>query len=145
MVATRAPLQTKARQDRLGECDSLVKTGDIVARLGTNEKRVRLSRHSETAAAIASSPTCVTSFTSSRQHVCWQAVAVPRKCIDERPAVLGIMKHNDGLLAAGFAVGGQQRAQFAQQRVGRWQGIAWRRQSGRQPRIARNRRRYTGR
>ena len=34
------------------------------------------------------------------------------------------MKHNDGLLAAGFAVGRQQRAQFAQQRIGRWQDVA---------------------
>ena len=58
-----------------------------------------------------------------RQHVRRQAVAVARQRVDQRAAVLVVVKQHDGLRAAGLAIGGEQRAQLAHQRVRRRQRI----------------------
>ncbi len=51
------------------------------------------------------------------QYVRRQAVAVPGERVDQRAAVFGIMKHDDGLRAASLTIGRKQSPQFPQQRV----------------------------
>ena len=57
------------------------------------------------------------------QHVRRQSVAVPRKRVNQRAAVLSIMEHDDGLRAARLTIGRKQSAQFPQQRVRRRQRV----------------------
>ncbi len=58
-----------------------------------------------------------------RQHVGRQPVAEARERVDQRRAVRVVVHEHDRLRAAGLAIGGEQRAQPAHQRVGRRQRI----------------------
>ena len=58
-----------------------------------------------------------------RQRVGGQAVAEARQRVDQRRAMRVVVDQHDRLRAAGFAIGGEQRAQPAHQRVGRRQRI----------------------
>jgi hypothetical protein len=52
-----------------------------------------------------------------------QSIAVTRQRIDQRGAVIFVVQQDNGILAAGVAIGRQQHAQFSHQRVGRRQRI----------------------
>ena len=114
--------KAEAGEDRLRQRDGLGEAGHIVARLGADEeahrrravgKRRRDRFQSDLRDLVD----------LHRQHIGRQSVAVARQRVDQFAAVLGVVKHHHRLLAAGFAVGAEQRAQFAQQRVGRRQRI----------------------
>ena len=65
----------------------------------------------------------MTSLTCDRQHIRRQAVAVARQRVDHLAAMLVVVEQQHRARAAGFAIGGEQRAQLAQQRIGRRQRV----------------------
>src|SRR5262249_6666099 len=60
---------------------------------------------------------------AERQYVRREAVAVPGEGIDQRATMGLVVKQQNRGSATRLAIDGEQRAQFAQQRVGRRQGI----------------------
>ena len=111
-------IEAETGKDRFGQRDRLVQAGDIMARLGADQHSYR-GRAIGNGARDGLQPDLRDLVDLDGQHVRRQSVAVPRQRVDQRAAVLGIMKHDDGLRAASLAIGRKQSPQFPQQRV-RW-------------------------
>ena len=122
MVATRPP--PKPRPRRIGSASAMVrvKPGDVVAR-----PRAQQEAHRRGAVGEGRGDGLEAHLRhlvdGERQHVGGQAVAEARQRIDQRRAVRIVVQQHDRALAAGIAIGGQQRAQLAHQGIGRRQRI----------------------
>ena len=118
----RARRQSRGRRGSAGQRDGLGEAGQIVARLGAHEKAHRRCAVGK-AAATASSPTCVTSLTCTGNTFAGNPSPWRANASINSPPCSPSWNITTGLLAARFAVGAEQRAQLAQQRVGRRQSI----------------------
>ncbi len=114
--------KAEAGKDRLRQRDGLGEAGHVVARLGANEEAHRRRAISKRA-ATASSPTCVTSLTCTGNTFAGKPSPWRASASINSPPCSASWNITHRLLAAGFAVGAEQRAQFAQQRIGRRQGV----------------------
>ena len=115
--------EAEAVEDRLSERNRLVKSRDVVARLGAGEKANARGAISE-GAGHRFEPDLRHLVDGERQHVRRQPVAVARERVDQRGAMRLVVQQHDRVgAAARLRVGGEHRAQLAQQRVGRRQRV----------------------
>ena len=95
--------KTKPREDRLRQRDGLVQSGNVVPRLGAQQKPQR-------ACAISKrrrdhlQPDLRHLVDRKRQHVRRQTVAMPRQRVDQLAAMILVVQQHDRIGAAGFAI-----------------------------------------
>ncbi len=115
--------KTQTFEDRIGKRDGAVQSGDVVT-------RTRAQQEADAGRTIGErrrdrlEPDLRDFIDLHRDHIFRQAVAMARQRVDHAEAVVGVMDQEQRLRPARLAIGGEQHAQFAHQRIGRRHGIA---------------------
>ena len=101
--------ETEAVEDGRGERNGLPQSGNVVARLGPHQ-HAHGSRAIGEGGAYRFEPDLRHGVDAERQHVCRQARAMARQCVDQLAAMVVVMQEQDRICSTGLAVGGHKRA-----------------------------------